>query len=53
MKERIDFPVLRERDYEAVMAREVRLPEVPPPEKRKGRYHYSTWEEDEGRENPV
>lgn len=49
MKERIDCPVLRERDYEAVMARKVRLTE----KQKGGRYHYSTWEEDEGRENPV
>lgn len=42
-------PVLRERDYEMVMARRLRLPPLPPPrkdappvkeKKRQGRYKY-------------
>ena len=51
MKERIDFPVLRERDYLAVRARPLRFPKVPPPEKRKGRYRYSIWEGGKNGEN--
>ena len=53
-----NIPVLRERDYLAVLARPfwaspLRLPEAPPPKKGKGRYKYDTWEEDKSREDSI
>lgn len=52
MKEK-KVPVLRERDYLAVLARPLRLSEVPPQKKCQGRYKYSTWEEGKSREDQI